>query len=108
MYEYNPTRRDGASNIDNLGSIPGYFPSSFGPKIAKPAQVDELAAHEEWVGKVTTFESHVTDQDFVQPKEFWEELGREKGQQKNLVQNLAGILSAADKKIREASYGEFA
>ncbi|KAK8108965.1 catalase [Apiospora sp. TS-2023a] len=86
FYTYNPTRRDGAAN---------------------PAQYEVLAAHEEWIGRVVDYESQVTDADFVQPREFWEVLGRTKDQQKNLVYNVAENLSGATKGVRQATYTIF-
>jgi catalase len=52
------------------------------------------------------FESHVTDDDFVQPREFWNVLGKQKDQQKNLVYNVAENLSGAVKQVRYESYGK--
>lgn len=56
---------------------------------------------------MTSFESQVINKDFVQPKEAWKDFGKEKGQQENFVQNIAGTLSGAVKKVREASYSTF-
>jgi catalase len=107
FYSYNPTRRDGTGNIFNYGSLPNYIPSDFQPTIIKAAQYEERASHEEWIGTVVDFETKVTDEDFVQPREFWEVLGRQKDQQKHLVYNVAENLSGAVQKVRFASYGTF-
>ncbi|KAK7960659.1 catalase [Apiospora saccharicola] len=63
-----------------------------------------LAAHEEWIDRVVDCESQVTDADFVQPREFWEVLGRNKDQQKNLVYNVAENLSGATQGVQQATY----
>jgi catalase len=107
FYSYNPTRRDGVGNVTNYGSAPNYLPSDFQPKIIKPAQYEERAAHEEWIGTVVDFETHVTEDDFVQPREFWKVLGTQKDQQKNLVYNVAQDLSGAVKQVRYESYCTF-
>jgi catalase len=103
FYSYNPTKRDGRTNISNLGSLPNYIPSRFAPKIARVKQTEELAAHEEWIGRVMSFESEVTNEDFVQPREFWRALAVK--EQKTFVGNVAGILSTAVEQVREKTYG---
>jgi catalase len=105
FYSYTPTQRDGAGNFSNLGSLPNYLPSSFGPKIIKPRQSERLAAHEKWIGTAVEFETEVTDEDFVQGRQFWEDLGQLAGQQENLVGNVAGALSSAIESVRKVSYG---
>lgn len=108
FYSYNPTRRDGAGSVFNYGSQPNYLPSDFQPKIVQAAQYEERAEqHEQWVGKIVDFESEVTDKDFVQPREFWEVLGRQKDQQEHLVYNVAVNLSGAVKEVRFQSYAIF-
>lgn len=105
FYSYNPTRRDGVGNVTNYGSAVNYLPSDFQPHIIKPAQYEERAAHEEWIGRVVDFKTQVSEDDFVQPREFWKVLGRQKDQQKNLVYNVAENLSGAVKQVRYESYG---
>ncbi|KAK8098186.1 catalase [Apiospora kogelbergensis] len=107
FYMYNPTRRDGAANVANYGAQQNYIPAHDAPPIVKPAQYEVLAAHEEWIGSVVEYESQVTDADFVQPREFWEVLGRTKDQQKNLVYNVAENLSGATQGVRQATYTIF-
>lgn len=101
FYSFTPTLRDGASNTSNLGSTPNYIPSFNEPKVVKPAQVEQIA-HDEWIGRVTNFETQVTDEDFVGPRKFWKELGKE--EQKSLVENVAASLSAAIKEVRINAY----
>jgi catalase len=107
FYSYNPTKRDGANNIMNYGSLPNYLPSDFAPPIVKAAQYEQRADHEEWIGTVVDFETVTTDADFVQPREFWEVLGRQEGQQKNFVYNVAVDLSMAIKEVRYQTYDTF-
>jgi catalase len=106
-YYYNPSRRDGANNVMNYGSIPNYIPSSFAPKIVPAPQYLQLASHEEWAGTVTEFQSAVTDDDFVQPRAAWEALGLQQGQQENFVSNVAGSLSGATSQVRQQTYCKF-
>jgi catalase len=106
FYTYNPTKRDGAANIMNYGDRPNYIPAVNGPRIIASAQYEERAAHEEWLGTVVNFESAITDDDFVQPREFWHELGKTPGQQDNLVYNVAVDLYGAITSVRFAAYGE--
>ena len=107
FYTYNPTRRDGFANVANYGAQQNYIPATNQPPIVKAAQYEQRAAHEEWIGKIVDFESELTDADFVQPREFWEVLGKTKDQQKNLVYNVAENLSGVIKAIRIESYGKF-
>ena len=48
-----------------------------------------------------------TDADFVQPREFWEVLGRQQGQQQNFIYNVAVDLAMAVKKVRQQTYDTF-
>lgn len=72
----------------------------------KPKQYLQRAiAHEEWVGTVVDFETEISDEDFVQPREFWEVvLGRQEGQQANLVYNVAADLKGATARVRRETY----
>lgn len=107
FYSYNPTKRDGANNIMNFGALPNYLPSNFALPIVKAAQFEQRADHEEWIGTVVDFETVTTDADFVQPREFWEVLGRQEGQQKNFVYNVAVDLAMAVKEVRYQTYDTF-
>jgi catalase len=90
FYSFNPTKRDGASNISNLGAQPHYLPSSFGPKIAQVEQFDQQG-HENWVGGVVEFESHVVDEDLEQSREFWRELERRNVKGREFAENVAAV-----------------
>lgn len=67
----------------------------------------EAAAHEQWIGTVTSFDSVVTDDDYVQPRDFWENtLGKDPAQQERLVGNAAASLGKALPNIRQDAYGK--
>lgn len=71
------------------------------------ADLYEQAAHEQWAGTVSSFDSVVTDDDEIQPGDFWRvTLGSDPAQQERLVGNVAASLSKADPPIRKATYGE--
>jgi hypothetical protein len=89
----------------NYGSLPNYIPAYNGPKIIAPAQYEVLAAHEQWVGTVTEFQSQLVDADFVQPRQSWQTLGLTAGQQENFVGNVAASLSGAVPQVRNNAYG---
>jgi catalase len=108
LYQYNPTKRDGAGVVDNLGSLPNYIPGDAEVETIVTADQYEVQEHEEWVGKVTAFDSKVTAADFVQPREFWlGTLGSDPAQQERLVGNVAASLSKAAKEVREVTYGMY-
>jgi hypothetical protein len=89
----------------NYGSLPNYIPAYNGPKIITPAQYEVLAAHEQWAGTVTEFQSQLVDADFVQPRQTWQTLGLTAGQQENFVGNVAASLSGAVPQVRNDAYG---
>jgi catalase len=113
---YCPFQRDGLMRFDdNYGGDPNYVGSSLQPtkfypevKRVQPKALSLLTEHEKWVGEVSSYESHVTDEDFVQPAALWEVIGREPGHQDRLIGNLAahlkGVTSA---KLRSEVYGLF-
>ena len=68
-YSYNPTKRDGTGNIDNLGSRPNYIPGDLVPDTIKNY---EQLPKEQWKSTVTSFDSEVNEEiDYAQPKVFW-------------------------------------
>ncbi|KAB8260432.1 catalase-domain-containing protein [Aspergillus pseudonomiae] len=114
---YCPYQRDGAMRFDdNYGGDPNYVGSSLQPtkfyqevKNSGAARLSGLTEHEKWVGEVTNFQSHITDDDFVQPAALWEVLGREPGHQDRTIANLAGhIKGVQSPQLRNAVYGLFA
>ncbi|KIY01590.1 uncharacterized protein Z520_03142 [Fonsecaea multimorphosa CBS 102226] len=97
-YHYNPTIRDGSCIVDNLGSLPNYIPGDQDVVqiVTKPYEAQE---HNEWVGRVTAFDSVVTPDDYVQPREFWLNV-LDKKEQDHLVGNLAASIVKARKEVQ--------
>jgi catalase len=113
---YCPFQRDGFMRFDdNYGADPNYVGSSLKPtkfypevKSVQPKALSLLTEHEKWVGEVSSYESHVTDEDFVQPAALWEVIGREAGHQDRLIGNLAAHLKGVTStKLRSEVYGLF-
>jgi catalase len=105
LHAYSPFQRDGPAVVmGNYGSAPNY-PTPLAPLTYKP--VDENIAHEEWIGKATYDLQEVTDEDFVQADWLWGVLGRQEGQQRNFVHNVAVHLYGAIQEVRERTYGMF-
>ncbi|BAE57564.1 unnamed protein product [Aspergillus oryzae RIB40] len=114
---YCPYQRDGAMRFDdNYGGDPNYVGSSLQPtkfyqevKNSGAARLSGLTEHEKWVGEVTNFQSHITDDDFVQPAALWEVIGREPGHQDRTIANLSGhIKNVRSPQLRNAVYELFA
>lgn len=100
---FNPLRRDGAANYQGLGGTAPYYPSSF--QDLGTARQYAPAIDENWNGRVVEFESKLTEDDFVQPRDFWERvLAKEPGQQDNLVSNVAEHLAQALPEVRNRTY----
>ncbi|KAJ6109928.1 Catalase mono-functional heme-containing [Penicillium sp. IBT 16267x] len=103
---YCPFQRDGKMRFDgNYGGDPNYVNSSLRPtkfypevKGVSPQSLSVHTEHEQWVGEVTTFTSHTTDDDFVQPAALWEIIGREPGHQDRVIKNLA-VVSAESSRV---------
>lgn len=113
---YCPFERDGKMRFDdNYGGDPNYVNSSLKPtkfypevKGVSPQSVSLHTEHEKWIGEVTTYTSHITDDDFVQPAALWKVIGRELGHQdrtiNNIVSSLKGVRSDA---LRNEVYALF-
>lgn len=113
---YCPFERDGKMRFDgNYGSDPNYVNSSLQPtkfypevKGVSPQSLALHTEHEKWVGEVTSYTSHITDDDFVQPAALWDVIGREPGHQERVVENLAGsIREVKSPNLRNEVYGLF-
>ena len=63
--------------------------------------------HESWVGAAVAQQLPVTEEDFVQAAILWEVLGKQPGQQDNLVGNVAVHSSAAKPAVRNRTYEVF-
>jgi hypothetical protein len=90
----------------NYGGDPNYVNSEVVPVTTKKIP-EEDNAHDHWSGRVTAFSSEVSDDDFVQPREFWQKvLARQPGQQENLIGNAASFISEVKyAEIRRQAYG---
>lgn len=99
---------------DNYGGDPNYVNSSLQPtnfyqdaKGVSPQSLSLHSEHEKWVGEVTSFASHITDDDFIQPAALWEVIGRDPGHQDRVVSNLASsIKGVRSPNLRNEVYGE--
>ncbi|OGE53624.1 hypothetical protein PENARI_c007G08166 [Penicillium arizonense] len=98
---YSPFERDGKMRFDdNYGGDPNYVNSSLQPtkfypevKGVNPESLSVHTEHEKWVGEVTTYTSHMKDDDFIQPAALWDVIGRDPGHQERNIENLAGSIS---------------
>ncbi|KAK9470816.1 catalase-like domain-containing protein [Dipodascopsis tothii] len=107
LRSFNPVQRDGAMRVDgNYGSLPNYQSSFMKMGYSRRAGVSS-DKHENWVGKAILYSPEVTDDDFVQARELWNVLGKQKGQRDNFVQNVAGHLCAAHPTVRRNTYAMF-
>jgi catalase len=113
---YCPFQRDGKMRFDdNYGGDPNYVNSSLQPtkfypdvKGVSPASLSLHTEHEKWVGEVTTYTSHIDENDFIQPAALWEVIGREQGHQDRTIDNLAGSISGViSPQLRNAVYDLF-
>ncbi|KUI63890.1 Catalase A [Cytospora mali] len=103
---FNPLRRDGAANFQGSAGACPYYPSSFQHLDTAPQYAE--AGEENWNGPVVDFESKLTEDDFAQPREFWERiLPKDPGQQDNLVSNVAEHLALALPDVRQKTYSLF-
>ncbi len=107
---YSPYQRDGPMNAtNNYGGDPNYVNSALRP-IAFTSKQDASGhadGHEQWVGSVAPYTSELTDDDFVQPRLFWELLGRQELQQEHFVYNISHHLSGAIPSVQEATFGNW-
>ncbi|KAK4142886.1 catalase-domain-containing protein [Dichotomopilus funicola] len=133
---YCPYQRDGQGTINgNYAGDPNYVRSALKPLAFCPvdkglpgqtpqqkvlgqkesgkggtaAAAGPDAKHNIWVmGTVEDYASEVTEEDFEQPREFGEKvLGKQPGQQEQLVSNVAGHLGKADPAVWEATFDMF-
>ena len=99
---YSPYQRDGPMRIDgNYGGDPDYVRSSFRKVRSGPADV----AHDEWVGKVSSYTSELTDEDFEQPRILWQ-LFKKNGEDKEFISNLCGHLKSALPDVQKETISE--
>ncbi|CAI7634292.1 unnamed protein product [Penicillium manginii] len=113
---YCPFERDGKMRFDgNYGGDPNYVNSSLQPtrfypevKGVSPNSLRLHTEHEKWVGEVTTYTSHMKEDDFVQPAALWEVIGREPGHQDRTIENIArSVKEVKSPELRDGVYGLF-
>ena len=102
VYNYN---RDGFMNVNgNMAGQPNYIASN---RPVNFAHVPTSEGHQKWTAELTSFMHDLTDDDFVPAARLWEVLGKQPGQQDNLVYNVSSHMFAARKEIREKQYAVF-
>ncbi|ODV94562.1 hypothetical protein PACTADRAFT_34315 [Pachysolen tannophilus NRRL Y-2460] len=113
---FNPIIRDGAMTVNgNMGSHPNYLATQCPVTFAKaliPAKEASTATigglgEEKHTGEVVPFHWTVTDYDFVQPRALWKVLGRQSGQQRNFIHNVAVHIANSRPDIQERVYDYF-
>jgi catalase len=108
---YAPYQRDGFMNAtENYGGDPNYVRSSlrsirFHGSVG--AHGSAVGGHDEWVaGAVSSYTSEMTDEDYVQPRAFWNVLGKQPGQQEHLAGNAARHLGSAHPSLHQDALGK--
>jgi catalase len=111
---YCPFQRDGAMRFDdNYGGDPNYVGSSIKPLKYynygnNPSALALHTEHEKWVGEVSSYTSEITEDDFIQPAELWNVIGRQPGHQDRVIENLVGsVKDVKYPKLRNAVYDLF-
>ncbi len=100
---------------DNYGGDPNYVGSSIKPtkfyqdeKGVSAASLALHTEHEKWAGEVAAYASEIQDEDFVQPAQLWEVIGRDPGHQDRVIENLVGSIKGVKyPQLRKGVYGEF-
>ncbi|KFY16395.1 hypothetical protein V492_01380 [Pseudogymnoascus sp. VKM F-4246] len=110
---YSPYQRDGAFRYNsNYGGDPNYVNSSLKEVKFKGrvgANNVSNGGHNEWVrGKVAGYSSEVTDEDFEQPRMFWQVLGHSgPNEQSDLVNNICSHLGKAIPRVQHEAVAVF-
>ncbi|OJJ59090.1 hypothetical protein ASPSYDRAFT_89807 [Aspergillus sydowii CBS 593.65] len=113
---YCPFQRDGAMRFDdNYGGDPNYVGSSIKPtkfyqdeKGVSAASLALHTEHEKWAGEVAAYASEIQDEDFVQPAQLWEVIGRDPGHQDRVIENLVGSIKGVKyPQLRKGVYDLF-
>jgi len=106
LHVNNPLQRDGAMAVNGNYGPAANYPSSLQP----PAKYDtkfDYSNHEQWAGEAVTMVSEVSDDDYAQALGLWKVLGKQPGQQQNLIYNVAVNLCNAKSEIRKRTYQMF-
>jgi catalase len=102
---YSPYQRDGAGTINgNYGADPDYVRSDFRKMAFRPDSATK--GHEEWNGRMQAYTTVVTGKDFVQSRELWHIICKEKGGKEQFLENITPMLSQAVPELREKAIGE--
>ncbi|RDA85664.1 hypothetical protein CP532_4649 [Ophiocordyceps camponoti-leonardi (nom. inval.)] len=101
---YAPYVRDGPGTMNgNYGADPDYVQSELRP-VTQSKRV-AMPTHELYSGHVGSFETSLTDKDFVQPRELWKIIcGEPKGQEQflhNIMPTLQGVPEKMKKQVVE-------
>lgn len=100
---FNPVIRDGPMNVDgNFGNEPNYYASNKQYQI--PNQDRPIQQHQEvWNGPAQPFHWATSpgDIDFVQARDLYKVLGKQKDQQEHLAYNIGTHVAGADPEIQQ-------
>lgn len=101
---YSPYERDGPGRIDgNYGGDPNYVRSEFRPMTFSKRY--QFPNHEQWQGHVVIKSTEVTDRDFVQPRELWEIIKKEKAVDE-FLENFKPMIAGVEGRLREQVFGK--
>ena len=103
---YAPYVRDGPGTMNgNYGGDADYVFSGVRP-VAVSRRV-QMPTHELYTGHVGVFATSVTDTDFVQARELWQIICREKDGETEFLQNVVPTLVGVPPKLQQQVVGEF-
>lgn len=66
----------------------------------------ELAAHEQWIGKVTAHSSTLSDKDFTQSRDLWHIMLKQEGGRENFLLNICPHLGKASQLLVDKATGK--
>ncbi|KAK4996203.1 catalase A [Elasticomyces elasticus] len=88
---YNPYVRDGPSSINgNYGGDPDYVRSELRP--ISISRRHQMPTHEKWSGEVAAFATELTERDFVQPRELWHIICKERNGRRQFLENIVSTM----------------
>ncbi|KAH7308117.1 catalase P2 [Stachybotrys elegans] len=103
---YAPFVRDGPGTMNgNYGGDPDYIFSELRPvSFSKRVQVP---THEHWNGQVEAFSTSVTDNDFVQARQLWHIICKEKNGKNQFLRNILPTLHGVPTRLRSQVFEYF-
>lgn len=106
---YSPYQRDGFMNATaNYGGDPNYVRSALKPVKFQGNIGASGVGHDHWImGRVAGYTSEVEDEDFEQPRAFWNMLSGQSGQQEHLIDNVAAHLGSADAVVHQEALSKY-